>query len=386
MLVGAGRCPGVVDRADGDARLPFARQLPRHRRTERIHAVHQQGVDVRLDRVEVGRQEQARSVAVLLMDVVHDLRMPHVVDRVHDQLRLDLRERVPVAVVVVPDVGVIELGWVAALGRGAERAAVPVGDDRDPVGIERRYEPENHVVEDRPGGGARVAREPVGEQGGRKVSADFVGVNPRRDEDDGLPGPQRLLHVLRALGGARVGEPRVELPITIQQPQVLGARDRKRDERRAQGGAPQFVVADPVARLRERLVIANQRRPVGQLAIVARLEAEHGTRRGDAGRGGGGGPTAGRSRPSGRGRAVLRPGRRERTGDERAAREERDMPHGGPKISRRAPSDHRRQGSLCSSTRRFCARPPAVLLGAMWPDAPYPLASMRTGGTPLRAR
>ena len=367
MLVGARRRPGVVDRVDGDARPPFARQLPRHRRAERIHAVYQQGIDVGLDRVEVGRQEETRSVAVLLVDVVDDLRMPHVVDRIHDQLRLDLRERIPVAVVVVPGVGVIQLGRVRPFGRRPEGATVPVGDDRDPIGVERRHEPQNHVVEDRPRGGTGVAREPVREQGGRQVSADFIGVNPRRDEDDGLPAPQRLLDVLRALGPG-VRELGVELPIAIQQPQVLGARDRERDERRAQRGVPQLVVSNAVARLGEGLVIADQGRPVGQFAILARIEAEHCTRRWDTGRGGGGRwrwPAAGRGRPSGRGGAVLRRGRRgQRNGDESAAREKGDVPHGGAKISRRAPSDHRRQGSLCSSTRRFCARPLAVLLGA----------------------
>src|SRR6266516_2413523 len=173
------------------------------------------------------------------------------------------------------------------------------------------------------------------------------------------------LEIMRSSGAAGVGEPRVELPVPIQLPQVLGARDRERDERRAQRGVPQLVVADAVARLGERLVIAHQRRPVGELAIVARLEAEYRARRWDAGRGGGRGPAAGRGRSSGRGRAVLRPARRgQRNGGERAQREQRNVPHGGAKISRRAPSDHRRQGSLCSSTRRFCARPAAVLLGA----------------------
>jgi len=213
----------------------------------------------------------------------------------------------------------IELRRIAALGRGPERAAVPVGDDRHPVGIERRDQPQNHVVEDRPGGGAGVAREPVGEDGGRQVSADLVGVNPRRDEDDGLPGAQRLLDVLRALRGARVGEFRVELPIPIEQPQVLGARDRERDERGAQRGTPQLVEAYAVARLGEGLVIANQGRPVGQPPILARVEAEHRARRRDAGRGDGSGPTAGRSRRSRSDRGVLRRSRRRgRSGGERA--------------------------------------------------------------------
>src|SRR5207245_7911114 len=43
-------------------------------------------------------------------------------------------------------------------------------------------------------------------------------------------------------------------------------------------------------------------------------------------------------------------------------------------------------GSLCSSTRRFCARPAIVVFGAIGVREPYPRASMRVGLTPLRAR
>src|SRR5213080_1969557 len=43
-------------------------------------------------------------------------------------------------------------------------------------------------------------------------------------------------------------------------------------------------------------------------------------------------------------------------------------------------------GSWCSSTRRFCARPAAVVLGAIGLAGPYPLATMRLGVTPRVAR
>src|SRR5512135_2569403 len=47
----------------------------------------------------------------------------------------------------------------------------------------------------------------------------------------------------------------------------------------------------------------------------------------------------------------------------------------------------RRYGfSLCSSTRRFCARPAAIALVATGLDGPYPCATIRDGATPLRAR
>ena len=57
MLIGARRRPRVVRRIDRDPGLPLPGQLPRHFRTECVHAVDQQGIDVRLDGIEIGRQE-----------------------------------------------------------------------------------------------------------------------------------------------------------------------------------------------------------------------------------------------------------------------------------------------------------------------------------------
>jgi len=78
VLVRARRRPRIVGRIDRDPRLSLARQLPRHRGAQRVDAVDQQRIDIGLDRVEVGRQKQARAVRSHLMDVVHDLRMPDV--------------------------------------------------------------------------------------------------------------------------------------------------------------------------------------------------------------------------------------------------------------------------------------------------------------------
>ena len=95
---------------------------------------------------------------------MHDLRVPHVVQRVYGELSLHLCEGVPVAIVVVAGVVVVQLRRLAALGGRSQGAVIPFGHDRHAVGIERRDEPENHVVEDRPGRGARVGGEPVGQQ------------------------------------------------------------------------------------------------------------------------------------------------------------------------------------------------------------------------------
>src|SRR6266705_6860571 len=241
-----------------------------------------------------------------------------VVDRVHDELRLHLREGVPVAVVVVPHVVVIQLGRIAALGGGSECAGVPPRHDGHAVGVERRHEPENHVVEDLPRCGARVAREPVGEDGRGEVPADFVRMDAGSDEDDGLRVAQRLLSLSGRLEGAGVGEPRVELPVALQLPQVLGARDYERDERRAQGRLAELTVPHPVARLGERLIVARQRRPVGELPVIAGIEPEHRARGGDLGR-------RGRSDARARGGAAPRLlGRRGSRGREPRREQERD--------------------------------------------------------------
>src|SRR6266567_820709 len=252
MLIGARGRPRIVDRIDDDPRLPLPGERPRHGGAEGVYAVDQQGIDVRLDRIEVRRQEEPRPVGVLLVDVVHDLRVPHVVDRVHYELRLDLGERVPVAVVVVPDIVMIQLGWVGALRGRADRTVVPASDDRDTVGVERGHEPEDDVIEDRRG------REPLGGHRGR--------------------APSRRWSATR----------------------------------------------------------------------------------------------------------LLRRGRRSRHGGDRYGDENHQRAEHVGRRTYRGPA-RRRYGSLCSSTRRFCARPATVLLGAMYPEAPYPLAVMRAGVTPLRA-
>ena len=101
-----------------------------------------------LNRLHVRRQKQTRTERALLMNVVDDLRMPDVVNLVDRELRLDLRERVPVAVVIVAGVFVIELRRISSFVRRAESFVVPVLDDVNAVRIQRRHEQDDRVVED----------------------------------------------------------------------------------------------------------------------------------------------------------------------------------------------------------------------------------------------
>ena len=120
VLVGARRSPCVVRRVVRHADQALHGEAPCHRLAHLRNASREDGIDVRLDGIHVGRNEDARSVRALLMDVVHDLWMPLAVQRIDDHLRLDLRERIPVAVVVVAGVIVVQRRRLAALPRRAE--------------------------------------------------------------------------------------------------------------------------------------------------------------------------------------------------------------------------------------------------------------------------
>src|SRR4051812_39867464 len=109
MLIGARRRPRIVDAVDDDAGFAFCRQLPGHSTAHKIHACLDQRWHVRLPRLDVRRQEEARPGFALLMYVVDDLRSPDILNLVYRELRLDLRESVPVAVVVVTCVMMIKL-------------------------------------------------------------------------------------------------------------------------------------------------------------------------------------------------------------------------------------------------------------------------------------
>src|SRR5207244_403685 len=116
----------------------------------------------------------------------------------------------------------------------------------------------------------------------REVAAYLVRVNPRRDEDDGLGVFQRRGRVLRGLEPARVGETGVQLPVVIEAPEVLRAGNHQGDEWGAERGAPELPVPHAITGAGERLIVPDQRRPVGELPLVAGLEPEDRSRSRDA--------------------------------------------------------------------------------------------------------
>src|ERR1044072_5883951 len=103
------------------------------------------------------------------MNVVDDLRMPDVVNLVYGELRLDLRERVPVAVVIVTRVFVINVRRLCSLGGSDERLAGPLLDNIDSGGVERRNGEDARVVGYRRDSGFVRRGEPVRDQHAREI-------------------------------------------------------------------------------------------------------------------------------------------------------------------------------------------------------------------------
>ncbi len=147
-LIVTRRRPEIVQRVNRDSLFAGRGQIDRHGRADRIALLGDDGVDIRINRVHPRRYKHTRGVGALLMHVVDDLRMPDIVQLRYGEPRFRLREDVPVAIVVVPDILLIQLRRRRAFVRRAQGFAIPARDDVDTVGVERGNQDEDRVVQD----------------------------------------------------------------------------------------------------------------------------------------------------------------------------------------------------------------------------------------------
>ena len=82
------------------------------------------------------------------MNVMDDLRMPDIENLVDDELRLDLRESVPIAIVIMAGVLMIKLRRIGSFVRRAQGFLVPVVDDVDAIGVRRRHQENDCIPQD----------------------------------------------------------------------------------------------------------------------------------------------------------------------------------------------------------------------------------------------
>ncbi len=267
--------PHIVERVDHHAGPAGARQVRRHAAADRVAFGHDQRIDIRIDGIEPRREEHARRGGLILVEIIDHLRMPDVVQPGNNQLRLLLRQHVPVAVVVMAGVLVVQLRRERALPGRAQRALIPVGDDVHAIGVQRRNQDQHRIREDRARRGIIGGCHTVSEQNGAVGGSGLVGVNGAGDHyDDAALIDQRLRHGGRR--GARIGKPALDLAVMRQRPEVLGGADQGGNERAALGSAAEFLDAHAGAGRGKTLEPLHHRLPVQQTSVGIEWVAEPG--------------------------------------------------------------------------------------------------------------
>ena len=139
--------PEVVVLRINDPRLPSGFQIGGDLDPEQRGHPNEKRIEIRVDRVIERRDEEPRPAIAHLVDVVNDSREPAPVEQVGDHLRLDQVQHEPVAIVVVAGEMVVQPRQLAPLVRGAQRAAIPIDHHDLAIGIGRRQQQYDHILE-----------------------------------------------------------------------------------------------------------------------------------------------------------------------------------------------------------------------------------------------
>ena len=207
------------------------------------------------------------------MHVVDDFGMPDVVQLGNREARFHLREDVPVAIIIVAHVVVVQLGRRRALERRSQSLAVPARHNVHAIGIERRHQQDDGVLEDGAIVRGVVGEDMVRELDGRVGGRDFGGVYGAGDQHHGLAFEEQLLG-FRLRGNTRVGELLLNGDIAVEMLEGFGVGDGGGDERPAFGALAELLDADAIAGFPERLEVADHFVPVEHGAVFADLVAE----------------------------------------------------------------------------------------------------------------
>ena len=187
-------------------------------------------VHVRVDRIGGRHDEDARGIAAHLVLVEPHRREPVAPQQARRVLALLLREHVHVAVVVVPDVGVVEIRDAARLERRPEVLVEPVGHEDLPVRIQARHQQEDDVIENLLHLRRVLGRQAVHQFHRHLRGADLGRVNAARDEQHELAVPEDVI----PLGVGRRPSLEIQFPlqglVAIQVLQRLGRADLHHDE------------------------------------------------------------------------------------------------------------------------------------------------------------
>ena len=274
--VGHGAHPAVpphrIDHVGDDAWHFLHGEAIGHRRTHHVDARRHPGMDVRVDRIGEWRQEDTRPSRPCLVVVVDDLREPLAVQ--NSRHRTGLRHVVhePVAVVVVADIVMVELGRPRRLERCLEILSIPIGNDVEPIRVHARHEEQDHVVADLLHLRGIFGHDAISEMrhhlGRRDLGRVQAGIEPNDRFAFGRVARGGLIIDARAREGLAHLTPLVE-------PREIGlARDIEQQKRFLEDGAPDLTKLDAIARGVESPVILDELVPFRELVVRAWLEAD----------------------------------------------------------------------------------------------------------------
>ena len=176
--------PGVIERIGQDPFEARGGHISGHLVTDQANLSEQKRRDMRIRRIVKRRHEESRPIRSLLMNVVHDFRKPFFPQQASDRFGLFQIEHEPVAIVVVTGIVMVKLGRLATFSRRAEGFPVPVGNDVHAVGIRRRNQNKNHIVQDRQRVCVVGVRQVVSELRGHLRSDYLRRVNRARNDYD----------------------------------------------------------------------------------------------------------------------------------------------------------------------------------------------------------
>ncbi|MNJ31664.1 hypothetical protein D3C77_263080 [compost metagenome] len=274
----------------GRAGLALLDQAAVHRRADLGQGAHDQGVVVVVEGVAERRHEHHGPRRRRLVVVVDDLREPLAEELPVDVGRLGHGRQVVVAVVIVADVLLVQLGDAGELTLQRILVAhVPGRDQLPPVRVQRR-EQDDDVVQDARRLGV-LGRQPFIEGGDQGLGRHRLGrMQAAVDPDHGLAlgGQGAGLGLADALG---LGQAARDLLIAVDLGQVLGRGDDGEILRPPFGRLADLDQLHPIRLPGQGVQIAFELAVGDQAIVVADLMAEslQRGRQGAGGRGGGGG-------------------------------------------------------------------------------------------------
>ncbi len=244
-----------------------------HRRPDDIQPGDDQRIEEVIERVAEGRSEKDRPGRPRLVVVVDNLRKPLVIKDTIDRLGFGLVRHVKIAVVVVPDIFLVEPRDISVRAFGHIRLAhVPVRDQLHAVGIDQTAE-QDHIVKKAPGLVVLTAAHLPDGLDQLLCAQRFSRVQPAVDPDHGAALARQRARLLVAQP-LRQRQPPRDLFVSIELLLVL----RRSDDRQVHG-PPLGALAhfDDLQSIRfpvQLLDVGFILRVIDQLIIIADVEPE----------------------------------------------------------------------------------------------------------------